>query len=332
MNAHSRMKVAFIGASHWHLFLYLEPMREIADVDIVAISDPDPEIIKDLAERHQCKGFTDYRDLCATIRPDFVIVLGEHCDMVETALFLIGEGIPFALEKPCGIDEPQIRQIAALADQKSHFVAVPLVFRHGDYFKRLKDLSVQGVHYLSFRFIAGPASRYINAKCSWMLDPLKAGGGCNINLGIHFYDICHCLFGDEAEVKTSSMSNAAWNYPVEDYALVIIGRGRSLCTIETGYLFPAPTNHFDMHYSARFGQDYLVAHDPETIELINNGGQSHKMPCQTTNVPHYRTFVNDVIHRVRVGKQPLASLADMVPIMRLVDQSYRLANPRVVDL
>jgi hypothetical protein len=324
------MKVAFVGASHWHLFLYLEPMREIADVDVVAMSDPDPLLVNELARQHECKGFTDYRDLCAAVRPDFVIVLGKHSEMVETALFLIGQGIPFALEKPCGLDQQQILEIAALAERKSHFVAVPLVFRHGDYFKRLQDLSVQGVHYLSFRFIAGLASRYINAKCDWMLDPVTAGGGCNINLGIHFYDICHCLFGDGAEVKAASMSNAAWGYPVEDYALVSIGRGRALCTIETGYLFPAPTNHFDMHYSARFGQDYLVAHDPETIEITNNDGHSHKAACLTTNVPHYRTFVHDVIRRVRAGQQPVASLADMVPVMRLVDQSYRMANPCVV--
>ena len=330
MTAQSSLKVAFIGASHWHLFLYIEPLRDVADVDIVAMSDPDPQIINDLARKNECRAFTDYRDLCAVMRPDFVIVLGKHSEMVETALFLIGEGIPFAIEKPCGLDQQQILEIAALAQKKSHFAAVPLVFRHGDYFKRLQDLSVQGVHYLSFRFIAGLASRYINAKCAWMLDPVTAGGGCNINLGIHFYDICHCLFGDEAEVKSASMSNAAWGYPVEDYALVSIGRGRALCTIETGYLFPAPTNHFDMHYSARFGQDYLVAHDPETIEMTNNDGKSQKMACQTTNVPHYRTFVHDVIRRVREGKPPLASVPDMVPIMRLVDQSYRLANPRLV--
>jgi len=120
-------------------------MREIADVDVVAMSDPDPLLVNDLSSKHQCKGFTDYRDLCAAVRPDFVIVLGKHSEMIEAALFLMGEGIPFALEKPCGLDQQQILDIATLAEKKSHFVAVPLVFRHGDYFKRLQDLSVQGV-------------------------------------------------------------------------------------------------------------------------------------------------------------------------------------------
>ena len=331
MPAQNKMKVAFIGASHWHLFLYMEPMRDMPDVEIVALSDPDPHKLEALVNRHHCKSFIDYRELCATLRPDFVIVLGMHCDMAETARYLIGEGIPFAIEKPCGVNQQEVEAIAQLAAQKNHFAAVPLVFRHGDYFKRLQDLSMQGVHYLSFRFIAGLATRYLQAQCEWMLDPVTAGGGCNINLGIHFYDLCHCLLGEGAEVKTASLSNAAWGYGVEDYALVSIGKGRALCTIETGYLFPAPTNHFDLHYSARFGQDYLVAHDPETIELIHQDGRSQRIACQTTNVPHYRTFVQDVIQRVRSGQQPLASLADMVPVMRLVDQSYQRAPPIVAQ-
>jgi len=41
----------------------------------------------------------------------------------------------------------------------------------------------------------------------------------------------------------------------------------------------------------------------------------------TTNVPHYRTFVHDVLDRVRNGRPPLARIADMVPIMRLIDDA-----------
>jgi len=35
------MKLAFIGASHWHLPLYLDPALEIDSAGIVGVSDPD---------------------------------------------------------------------------------------------------------------------------------------------------------------------------------------------------------------------------------------------------------------------------------------------------
>ena len=34
------MKVAFIGASHWHLDLYLAPFLEAPGVELAGISDP----------------------------------------------------------------------------------------------------------------------------------------------------------------------------------------------------------------------------------------------------------------------------------------------------
>jgi hypothetical protein len=46
----------------------------------------------------------------------------------------------------------------------------------------------------------------------------------------------------------------------------------------------------------------------------------------TTNVPHYKTFVLDVLDRVKTGKKPLASLADMVPVMSLVEDAYAKAG------
>jgi len=42
---------------------------------------------------------------------------------------------------------------------------------------------------------------------------------------------------------------------------------------------------------------------------------------------HYRIFVFDVLDRVRKGQPALARIADMVPIMRLIDDD--MAGPLV---
>jgi hypothetical protein len=47
----------------------------------------------------------------------------------------------------------------------------------------------------------------------------------------------------------------------------------------------------------------------------------------TTKAPHYRAFVHDTLDRVRNGQPPLARIADMVPIMRLIDDAYVKAGP-----
>jgi predicted dehydrogenase len=160
-----------------------------------------------------------------------------------------------------------------------------------------------------------------------MLDPALSGGGSTINLGPHFFDLALLLMGPDIRVRQATMSNAAWRHRIEDYGLVVLERGGDLCVIETGYLYPAPTSTFDMHYAVRTSGEYLVAHDPETVELVKNSGERQMIASHTTNVAHYRTFMRDVLDRVRHGRPPLAKLADMVPIMRLVDDAYAKAGP-----
>jgi predicted dehydrogenase len=319
------MKLAFIGASHWHLSL--DPALEVPGARVVGISDPDPGFVADMAERLGCIGDTDFRALCRKTRPDFVFALGRHSDMVEQARFLIEEGIPFALEKPCGLNARDVAGLAALEASSGSFSSVPLVFRNGDFAARLREMSADDIQYMTYRFIAGFAARYQQANCHWMLDPRSAGGGCTINLAPHFFDLALLLMGDEVRVRHATMSNAAWGHPVEDYSVVTLERGANICVIETGYLFPAPTSTFDMHYAVRSPTQYLVAHDPETVEVVRNSGERETIRSLTTNVPHYRTFVFDVLDRVRKGQPPLARIADMVPIMHLIDDAYAKAGP-----
>jgi predicted dehydrogenase len=318
------MKLAFIGASHWHLPLYLEPALEVPGVTIAGVADPDAKVLDTLKAKLGCAGEPDFRELCRRVKPDFVIALGRHCDMADQARFLIAEKIPFALEKPCGLNEREVAEVAQAAQSAGAFAAVPLVFRNGHFFQLLRDQ--ESIQYMTFRFIAGFPQRYRAAGNDWMLDPKLSGGGCTMNLSPHFLDLALALMGPDVAVHQAVMSNAAWGEKIEDYSCVTLARGRDRCVIETGYLFPAPTSTFDMHYAIRGPARYIVAHDPATIEIVETDGARAMRKMLTTNVPHYRTFVFDVLERLRGGQPPLVSLADYVPVARLVDAAYQSAQ------
>jgi len=323
------MRVVFIGASHWHLPLYLEPALAQPGVKLAGMADPDPEKLAALGMRFGCPTDTDFRALCRRIKPDFVFALGRHIDMPEEAEFLIAEGIPFALEKPCGINVAQVEALARLAAARGAFCAVPLVFRNGAFFRMLQQYAQEdgGVQQMSFRFIAGFAQRYLDSGCAWNLDPALAGGGCMLNLGCHFVDIVHALWQAEAKPIAAHFSNAAWKFPVEDYGCITFaGPGGALAQVESGYLYPAPTSNFDMHFAMRTPRHYLIAPDPETVHVIANDGSRRTCAIHTTNVGNYPGFVADALDRARHGKAPLASLDDMLPVMRLTAAAYEMAG------
>jgi predicted dehydrogenase len=323
------MRIAFIGASHWHLPLYLEPALLLPGTVLAGMSDPDPDKARALGERYGCAFDQDFRELCRRERPDFVFALGRHADMAAQAEFLIAEGIPFALEKPCGVNTAEVERVASLAAAHGAFAAVPLVLRNGDFFRLIGEMAAEdgGVQHMAFRFIAGFAARYQQAGCDWMLDRSLAGGGCVLNLGVHFVDICHALWGEAARPVAASLSNAAWEHAVEDYgAVAFAGPGGALAMVETGYLYPAPTSNFDLHFALRTPRHYLVVPDTETVEVIARDGTRRSLRMHTANVGQYPVFVRDVLERARRGAAPLAGLDDMVPVMRLTEAAYALAG------
>ena len=73
-------RVAAIDVSHWHSIYDASYLRILKDLgcEIVGVSDRDERIARARAERFGAAPFTDYRQMVATAKPEFVIALGRH--------------------------------------------------------------------------------------------------------------------------------------------------------------------------------------------------------------------------------------------------------------
>jgi predicted dehydrogenase len=323
------MRIGLIGVSHWHTPLFLKPLLEQVNVEVVAVSDPNLAVAQRYATELGSKAFASHVDLCESERPDFVFAMAQHADMATVAGFLIDEGIPFAMEKPIGISAQQVATLVGKAEARGHFAAVPFVFRYSGFFNALKEIaSGETIHYAGFRFIAGPPSRYIEAGCEWMLDPARSGGGCGINLSVHFLDLCQLMWPRQRpSVIGAYVSNSAGRTAVEDHSLITLEAGAGhRCVVETGYLYPAPVGVFDMHFSVRTDAHYFVAQGPGEIEVSDMKGGRRRISATTTNMPHYPTFVADTLSRLKAGRPPIADLSDMLAVMHHIDDAYRLSG------
>lgn len=321
------MRIVLIGVSHWHTPFYLDPLLEMADVTVVGVSDPDPERAAPVAAQAKCPAFTNYQDMCAKLRPDFVFALGRHCDMAEEARFLIASRIPFAMEKPCAISSMEAHDIADRAAAAGLFAAVPFVFRHCPLIDTIKEVAgTETLQYLSFKFVGGMVDRYRQQRVEWMLDRATAGGGPLLNLGIHFMDLCRVLLGGAAlEVTGAAISNRTAKLSIEDHAVVLMQGGGATCMVETGYLYPAPNSVFDLHYSLRTERHYFAARDDQTLEIVTDDRQRSTRSMKLTNVYFYPTFVRDTLQRLRDGRPPIADLADNAAAVDLVEAAYAFA-------
>jgi predicted dehydrogenase len=329
------MRIVLIGASHWHTPFYANPVLEMKDASLVGVSDPDASRAAPWAAKAQCPVFTDYREMCAKLKPDFAFVLGRHTEMADEARFLIDSRIAFSIEKPCALNAAEAQDIANRAKIAGAFAAVPLVVRYSPVINTIREIAAgEQIQYLSFKFIGGMVDRYYEQKVEWVIDRALSGGGPMLNLGIHFVDLCRVLLnGADLKVTGAMMSNRAWGLSIEDHAVMLMQGGGASCMVESGYLYPAPNSVFDMHYSIRTDKHYFAARDKDTLEIVTNDRQRSTREMKLTNSPFYPEYVHDTLQRVRDGRSPIADLSDNAAAVALIEAAYALsplppASPR----
>ena len=317
------MRIALTGVSHWHTPFYLDPLLAMPGIHVVGVSDPEPARAAEVAGPARCPAFADEREMCTTLRPDFVFALGRHCDMADTARFLIAERIPFAMEKPCAVTAADAHDIAARASAAGVFAAVPFVIRYSPLIDTIREVAAgEAVQYVVFKFVGGMVDRYHEQRVPWMLHRATAGGGALLNLGVHFLDLARVLAPGPLHVTGAAMSNHFSHLDIEDHAVVLLRGGGATCMVETGYLYPAPNSVFDLHYSIRTEGHYFAARDNQTLEITDNARRREVRQMPLTNSFFYPRFVEDTLRRLANGQPPIADVADMAAAMDLVEAAY----------
>jgi predicted dehydrogenase len=311
-----------------------EPLATEPDIEIVGVSDVDRSVADRVAGRLRCPVFYDHQELLDAAKPDLVYAHDIHAQMATLAGLLIAARVPFVIEKPVGLDTGTVEALARAAADAGVYCDIPFVYRMApwiEYARQRAQAQKTGprVHHAHFKLIAGPPTRYIANGVDWMLDPVQAGGGCTINLSVHFIDLFAMLVDEPVKVRTAALSHHSFHLPVEDYSTVTLeSESGALATIETGYTQPTYGQHrlLDFGCTMRTPTDYYQVGSFETMTTDVASSVTTYAAGPTINRTYYPQYARDVVKRVRDGAPPLASLWDMARTMRLLESAYRIAR------
>jgi predicted dehydrogenase len=328
-------RVAAIGVCHWHSLYdaaYLRHLAGMDDVQIVGLHDDDPEIAAHRAEElgGGVPTFTDYRQMLAEVRPDFVLALGRHDTMAATAHFLLDNRMPFIMEKPMSYNARQLREVAEKATATGGFAAVPLNYRYQPFILQAKQLIEAGTYGPMTHFYARmnrpTSARYPAWGAAWMLDPKIANGGCLRNLASHGLDAFVHLTGagEDIDITGVQLSWSTHEQPVEDYASVLLKSKQGvLGTIETGNGFPRDGT--DGEWKVAFRGAILTFKDG--VLKLNTSQGEVMLPCELPDNPSAMVLRQTMAAAAR-GDQPPISVHDCYRAVRLIDLAYMAAgNP-----
>ncbi|WP_198432369.1 Gfo/Idh/MocA family protein [Rhodococcus opacus] len=292
---------------------------------VVAVQDADPAAVSELAEFWGAPVTASIDEALNRNGIDLAYIFSPHHEMAAIGHKLVDRGIPFVIEKPAGVDVPQLQAIADAAHRANVPATVPLVQRNAPVETWLRQAG--DIVYERLSFVAGPPGRYRRNGSPWMLDPPRSGGGCLTNLGPHFVDLALRHIGASVDV-THKRSRALHNERVEDHSTLILSNGGRESIIEVGYAFPdSPLKRY-CSFSAAGTNGFASIDTDGTARFTDPSGNTVEAVIDVDSDPLYDVFVDAVADSLDSGFAGLPTLDELLRTMSVIWSSgpHAVAN------
>jgi predicted dehydrogenase len=325
-------RVAVVGVDHYHAtsFPNYLSILKTEGVDIVGVHAPEAQTAERWAAEYRSVAYTDYRKMVEATEPEFVIALGRHSAMPDEFRYLVAAGVPFLMEKPWGTDAATVKALAELAEQRGAWVALPMPFRYSWFAETAVAMRERGelgaISHGLMRFNMPGVQRYRDLGSAWMLSKADTGGGALINLGIHGFDLCRYLTGEEPEVVGAVTSHAVHRLPIEDYAHVTLKTPSGVIYIvEASYTFPGSGSDQERKLSAERAFLRATTAGGEGVEIVGPGrNETSRAPADY--LAGWPRVVRECLDRLARGEPPPVTPRDCARAVELIFDAYRLAG------
>jgi predicted dehydrogenase len=328
-------RVAVVGVNHYHATSTPNYLRllQAQKLDLVGVHAPEGGIAAKWAEQYGSTPYTDYRAMIDKTKPEFVVALGTHAEMPAEFRYLVETGIPFLMEKPWGIDDRTVNELAALAESKKAWAAVPMPFRYSLFAETAVAMRDRGelgtISHGLLRFNQPGVQRYIDLGSAWMLSKAEAGGGALLNLGIHGIDICRYLTAEEPRVISAVTSRSTHNREVEDYAHVTLRTPSGVIFhTEASYTFPGSGGDQERKLSAQKAFLRATVTGGEGVQIIGPE-RNDTVRAPEGYLGGWPRVVNECLDRIARGAPPPATPRDCARAVSLIFDAYRMAGEKV---
>jgi len=186
--------------------------------ELVAVCDIDAKKSADIAKKYGAIGFSDYKKMLLEMKGNInlIVVASPNGYHYQQAIDALSAGYDILIEKPVDFSHERVMKIADLADRLKRNAYAVLQTRYSPQVLLLRAVLEKKLlgEIRSVSLIQRwqrPAS-YFN---SWRVDR-KIGGRTLFEVGIHYLDIIHSLFGMPTVLSSAMFNNKHKNIPIED--------------------------------------------------------------------------------------------------------------------
>ncbi|SRR5579883_455906 len=326
-----KVKLALVGCGNIGQVVHLPVLEKMADVEIVAVVDPDKRKAQSVAERANIGAtFTSLDALLSSpIAQELHAV--DICTPTDThrplALQAMQAGIDVFVEKPISRTAKEARDMAECAAKYDRKLMVGMNNRFRPDTMLLKTFIEKKELGKVFYIKSGWLKRQDDVK-AWQQQQAKSGGGVILDLGIVMLDMALWLL-NYPEVQTVSASTyKQFTKSVEDSAAIFVRMAGDITfTTEVSWTFQREGDFF---YCNVFGDDGAAFINPLKVMKRVHGNLVNLTPAkaQTPVSLYKKSYENELRYFINAikGLVPLVSTGqEAAKRMGIVEAIYQSA-------
>ncbi|MCP4191724.1 MAG: Gfo/Idh/MocA family oxidoreductase [Planctomycetaceae bacterium] len=205
----SRVRIGFVGAGNATRNIHLRALQNVADLEVVAIADPDPEALGLALQQCQtARGVKDYQAMLASAEVDAIAICVPVRDHAEIALAAMDAGKHLFIEKPLAMTIQECDQMIARGVNLPLTIQVGFNTRWHRLVRRARKLIEQGE--IGKLDVLRSILVSMHREMSGWRKKRATGGGAILEMGVHHFDLWRFLTGLEVEEVSAQIRTGSW--------------------------------------------------------------------------------------------------------------------------
>ena len=349
------MRVGVVGLSHFHVTGWVETLETFpADLEIVALYDPDPERGRSLAPPHhdptlrpslgdRYRGLpfeTRLADLIERHAVDVALVTLPNADAPAAIGMLADAGIHLLIDKPAARSAAELMPAADRVRAAGVQAVVGLTRRYSPAHLAARDIVRSGGvgRLLAAEAVFATSSVAIRDPRNTLFQRASSGGGILSWLGVHDIDALRWLSGEDIVAVSAMAATGHEGLEVEDVISVAVRfAGGAIGTIQQSYSLPAPGYRGGLALRGTAASIEITSQDELVVVTQGPDGALRADRTSFAGPPvvgygaQGRAAVADLIAAIQSGSDTAAPLDELVRDLAVIDAAYEsVATGRTV--
>ncbi len=336
------LRLGMAGLVHGHARGFLARYGDAKDVELVGISEPDPEVAARYVKRSRLDPATIHRSLDEMLdraRPQAVVAFTSTADHPAVAA-CAKRKIPVMMEKPLAVGVEQARAIERSAAEGGIPVLVnyettwyPAVHAAHDLAKEVKALGEirKVVVHAGHR---GPKEIGVQPEfLDWLTDPVRNGAGALFDFGCYGANLATWLMDDARPTSVTAVTQRIKPevYPrVDDEATILLEYPGAQAIVQASWNWPFDRK--DLEVYGRTGQALTTGQKALRVRLEGKPEELRQAPPLSPPGDEFLRYFAAVV-RGEITPSGLSSLRNNLVVTEILDAARRsAATGRTVSL